>query len=166
MVESSESKRLWQTTVIVAAVGIVVVALLAWLALRLYDDKLQQQVMSANESSTLTTLENIQAQEQSFRETSGQYATFQQLADAGVIQAPTKDDTLVSDGYKFTIRVTPRSDAQGPTYVVNADPERAGGRDATGRRHFYISSEVTGIRYNEERPATATDKPRQSMQDY
>jgi hypothetical protein len=166
MAESSETKRLWRTSAIVAVVGLVVFAALVWLAVRLYDDKIQQRIMSANESSALATLQNIQAQEQSFRETGGQYVTFQQLADAGVIQAPLSGDTLVSDGYKFTLKVTPKTDTQPPTYSVNADPARAGGRDATGRRHFYISSEVSGIRFNEERPATASDKPRQSVQEY
>jgi Tfp pilus assembly protein PilE len=165
MADGSDSRRLWRTAAIVAAVGVLVVALLAWLAVRMYDDMLNQRVMNANEAAAITTLQNIQAQEQSSRETGGQYVTFQQLADAGIIQTPTGGDTLVSDGYKFTLKVTPKTGTQGPTYEVNADPERAGGRDATGRRHFYISSEVTGIRFNEERPATANDKPRQTVQE-
>ena|SRR5437660_430616 len=166
MTDSSESRRLWRTTAIVALVGLDVLVPLVWLPVRMYNDRLQQRVMSANEASALATLENIQAQEQSFLETGGQYATFRQLADAGIIQAPLDGDTLLSDGYKFTLKVTPKTDSQPPAYSVNADPERAVGRDATGRRHFFISSEVTGIRFNEERPATASDKPRQSVQEY
>ncbi|HZT60541.1 MAG TPA: hypothetical protein VFA21_18195, partial [Pyrinomonadaceae bacterium] len=149
-----------------AAVGVVVVGLLVFVFFRVRDDYVQQRIINANESAALATLQNIQAQEQSFRETSGQYATFRQLADAGIIQTPPDGDTLVSDGYKFTLKVTPKTDAQAPTYAVNADPERAGGRDATGRRHFFISSEVTGTRVNEDRPATANDKPRQTAQEY
>jgi Tfp pilus assembly protein PilE len=166
MSEQSESRRLWRTALVVAAAGVVVLVPLAWLAYRMYNDTLQQRVMSANEASALATLENIQAQEQFFLETKGEYATFRQLAEAGVIQAPLSGDALVSDGYRFTLHVTPKNGAGGPTYSVNADPVRAGGRDATGRRHFFISSEVTGVRYNEERPATAADKPRQTVQEY
>lgn len=151
---------------LIAVAGIVVVVALWVVFSRMRHDYIQQKIIASNEASALTTLQNIQAQEQSFRETSGQYATFRRLADAGVIQAPTDGDALVSDGYKFTLKVTPKTEAQAPTYAVNADPERSGGRDATGRRHFFISSEVTGIRFNEERPATANDKPRQSMQEY
>lgn len=166
MSAKSESKRLWRTALIVAAVGVAVLVPLAWLAVRMYNDTIQQKIMSANEASALATLENLQAQEQSFLETEGRYVTFQQLAEAGVIQAPLSGDALVSDGYRFTLKVTPKTDAQGPTYSVHADPARSGGRDATGRRHFFISSEVTGVRYNEERPATAADKPRQNAQEY
>ncbi|PYS76863.1 MAG: hypothetical protein DMF67_17935 [Acidobacteria bacterium] len=166
MSAKSESKRLWRTALLVAAVGVAVLVPLAWLAVRMYNDTIQQKVMSANEASALAALENIQAQEQSFLETEGRYATFPQLAEAGVIQAPLSGDALVSDGYRFTLKVTPKTDAQGPTYSVNADPVRGGGRDATGRRHFFISSEVSGVRYNEERPATAADKPRQNVQEY
>ena len=166
MADGSESKRLWRVALIIAAVGLVVVGLLLYVFIRVRHDYVQQNIINANEAAALATLENIQAQEQSFRETGGQYVTFRQLADAGVIQAPTGGDTLVSGGYKFTLKVTPKTDAQGPTYTVNADPERASGRDATGRRHFFISSEVTGVRVNEDRPANASDKPRLSVQEY
>ena len=166
MSEQTESRRLWRTALVVAAAGVVVLVPLAWLAYRMYNDTLQQRVMSANEASALAALENIQAQEQFFLETKGEYATFRQLAEAGAIQAPLSGDALVSDGYRFTLKVTPKNGAQGPTYSVNADPVRGGGRDATGRRHFFISSEVTGVRYNEERPATAADRPRQTVQEY
>src|SRR5438270_13641128 len=83
-----------------------------------------------------------------------------------LFRSPLSGDALVSDGYRFTLKVTPKAGALGPTYSVNADPVRGGGRDATGRRHFFISSEVSGVRYNEERPATAADKPRQNVQGY
>jgi Tfp pilus assembly protein PilE len=162
----SESKRLLITALIVAAVGAVVLVSLWLLAMRMYNDTVQRKVIAANEASALATLENLQAQEQSFLETTGQYATFRQLADAGAIQAPLSGDALVSDGYRFTLRVTPKTDTQAPAYTVNADPARATGRDATGRRHFFISSEVTGVRYNEERPATAADKPRLTGTEY
>jgi Tfp pilus assembly protein PilE len=164
--EKSESKRLLRTALVVAVVGVVVLVPLAWLAVRMYNDNIQQKVIAANEALALATLENLQAQEQSSKETTGQYATFQQLADAGAIQAPLSGDALVSDGYRFTLRVTPKTDTQAPAYSVNADPVRATGRDATGRRHFFISSEVTGVRYNEERPATAADKPRLTGTEY
>jgi len=166
MAESSETKRLWRTTAIVAVVGLVVLVLLGWLAVRMYNDRLNQRVISSNEAAALAALEGIQAAEQLYFESHGEYATFPQLVEAGVFQAPTKTDVLVSEGYSFTIRVTPKTDTQGPAYGVNADPLRSGGRDATGRRHFFVSSEVTGVRYNEERPATAADKPRQNVQEY
>ncbi len=160
MAEVSESKRLWRTALVVAGVGLIVLVPLGWLALRMWDDTIQRRVIAANESAALTNLENIQAAEQLYFETYGQYGTFRQLIDSGIFRAEVSGDPPVASGYAFTVRVQPRTDAQPAAYSVNADPVRAGGRDATGRRHFFISSEVTGVRYNETRPATKDDKLR------
>src|SRR5215210_3546821 len=166
MPEVSESKRLWRTALIVAGVGLLVLVPLGWLALRMWDDTIQRRVIAANESSALTNLENIQAAEQLYFEANGEYGTFQQLIDAGVFQAQVSGDPPVASGYAFTVKVQPKTDTQSASYNVNADPVRAEGRDATGRRHFFISSEVTGVRYNESRPATKDDTPRPKMSEY
>ena len=166
MAEVSESKRLWRTALIVAGVGVIVLVPLGWLALRMYDDMIQRRVVAANESAALTNLENIQAAEQLYFEANGRYGTFQQLIDSGVFQADVTGDPPVASGYVFTVRVQPRTDTQPPAYSVNADPVRAGGGDATGRRHFFVSSDVIGVRYNETRPATKDDKVRPKMSEY
>lgn len=161
-----ESSRLWRTALVVAGVGLLVLVPLSWLALRMYDDTIQRKVVAANESAALTNLENIQAAEQLYYQTYGQYGTFRQMLDAGIFQAELSGDPPVAHGYAFTLAVRPGSDAGAAGYTVNADPVRAGGRDATGRRHFFISSDVTGIRYNETRPATKDDKPRPKVSEY
>ncbi len=166
MSDSSEAKRLWRTALVVAGVGLLVLVPLGWLALRMYDDMIRRRVIAANESATLTNLDNIQAAEQLYFETYGQYGTLRQLVDAGVFRSEATGDPPVAHGYAFTLKVQPRSGDQSGGYSVNADPVRAGGRDATGRRHFFISSEVTGVRYNESRPATKDDKPRARVQEY
>ena len=166
MAEVSESKRLWRTALVVAGVGLIILVPLGWLALRMWDDTVQRRVVAANESSALTNLENIQAAEQLYYEANGQYGTFRQLIDSGVFQAEVSGDPPVAGGYVFTVKVQPKTDAQPAAYSVNADPVRAGGRDATGRRHFFVSSEVIGVRYNESRPATRDDRPRPKMQEY
>jgi hypothetical protein len=165
MAEVSESKRLWRTALIVAGVGVLVLLPLGWLALRMWDDTIQRRVIAANESATLTYLEGIQAAEDIYFRANGQYGTIQQLIDAG-FQPDVSGDPLVAHGYALTVRVQPKSDTQPPAYSVNADPVRADGRDATGRRHFFVSSEVIGIRFNESRPATKDDKPRPKMSEY
>ena len=166
MAEASESKRLWRTALVVAGVGLLVLIPLAWLALRMWDDTIQRRVMAANESAAITNLENIQAAEQLYFEANGQYGTFQQLIDSGVFQAQVTGDPPVASGYAFTVRVQPKTDTQPAAYSVNADPVRAGGSDATGRRHFYIGSDVIGVRYNDTRPANKDDRPRPTMRDY
>src|SRR5215213_10518135 len=102
MAEASESKRLWRTALIVAGVGLLILAPLSWLALRMWDDTVQRRVIAANESAALTNLENIQAAEQLYFEANGEYGTFQQLIDAGVFQAEVSGDPPVASGYAFT----------------------------------------------------------------
>ncbi len=166
MAEVSESKRLWRTALVVAGVGVLVLVPLTWLALRMWDDTLRRRVVAANESSALTNLDNIQAAEQLYYESYGQYGTLRQLVDAGVFDDKVSGDPPVVSGYVYTVRVQPKTDAQAASYSVNADPVRSGGRDATGGRHFFASSEVIGVRYNETRPATKDDKPRPKVAEY
>jgi hypothetical protein len=166
MAEVSESKRLWRTALIVAGVGVLVLVPLGWLALRMWDDTIQRRVIAANESAALTNLENIQAAEDLYFRANGEYGTIRQLTDAGVFQSTVSGDPLVASGYVFTVRVQPKTDTQPPAYSVNADPVRPEGRDATGRRHFFAGSEVTGIRYNETRPANKDDRLRPKVSDY
>ena len=166
MSDSSESKRLWRTAFVVAGVGLLVLVPLSWLGLRMYDDVLQRRVIAANESAALTNLENIQAAEQLYFETYKEYGTFRQMIDSGIFQAELSGDPPVAHGYAFTLKVQPRAGDQPGGYTVNADPIRAGARDATGRRHFFISSDVTGVRFNETRPATKDDKPRTKVSEY
>jgi hypothetical protein len=166
MSEVSESKRLWRTALIVAGVGLLVLVPLFLLWLRMQDDRHQRLVSAANESAALTYLEGIQAAEDIYLRATGQYGTVQQLIDSGVFQPDVSGDPLVAHGYVFDVRVQPKTDAQPGAYSVNADPVRAEGRDATGRRHFFVSSEVIGVRFNESRPATKDDKPRPRVQEY
>lgn len=166
MSEASESKRLWRTALIVAGVGLLVLVPLVWLWFSMRADTVQRQIIAVNESAALTNLENIQAAQQLYFETNGQYGTFRQLIDSGVFQAEVSGDPPVASGYAFTVRVQPKTDTQPASYSVNADPVRAGGRDATGRRHFFVSSEVTGIRFNESGPATKDDRPRPKVSEY
>lgn len=165
MADSSESKRLWRTAAIVAGVGLLVLVPLCWLAVRMYNDTIQRRVVAVNEADALYTLELLAAAEHVHLQAYGEYGTVKQLTDSGILQTNFDVNPPARAGYAYTVKLTPKSDAQPPTYSINADPLRASGRDATGHRHFYISSEVIGVRYNEDRPATATDKPRQSMQE-
>ena len=165
MADSSESKRLWRTALIVTGAGLLVLIPLGWLAVRMYNDNINRHVVSANEADALYTLELLSAAEHIHLQTFGEYGTVKQLTDSGILQTDFGGDPPARSGYVYTVRLTPKTDAAAPAYSVNADPSRAKGRDATGRRHFYISSEVIGVRVNEDRPATAADKPRQSTQE-
>lgn len=163
---SAETKKLWRTIGVVAVVGILVLIPLVWWALRLSDDAHRRRVVAANEVETLSALEGIAAAEQLYLQSYSQYGTFKQLVEAGMFRAPLEGDSLVADGYSFKLKVTPKAEGQTPSFSVNADPLVGAGRDATGRRHFYLDSNLVGIRVNEERPASASDPPRQTVNDY
>jgi hypothetical protein len=158
MSQTSESRRLLKIVLLLAAAAVPVVAGLVWYGLRLNADAQRRRAVAANEAAAISSLDQIAAAQQLHLEARGEYGTFRQLAEAGVFQAPLEGESLVSGGYRFTVRVTPRTETQGPTFSVNADPVRSGGGDATGVRHFFKSSEVTGTRHSEGRPATAADR--------
>jgi len=166
MAEVSESKRLWRTALIVAGGGLLLLIPLTWLAVRMWEDRNQRLIMAANESAALTNLEKIQVAEQYYFDANGQYGTYRQLVDSGILQSEASGDPPTASGYVFDVRVQPKTDAQPAAYSVNVDPVRADGRDATGRRHFFAGSEVIGVRFNESRPATKDDKPRPKMSGY
>jgi hypothetical protein len=165
MGDSSESKRLWRTAAIVAGAGLLVLVPLGWLAVRMYNDTIQRRVAAVNEADALYTLELLAAAEHVHLQAYGEYGTVKQLTDTGILQTEFGGDPPARAGYAYTVKLTPKAEGRQPAYSINADPLRASGRDATGRRHFYIGSEVVGVRYNEDHPATAADKPRQSVQE-
>jgi hypothetical protein len=157
--KSSENKRLLRIVLILAAAAIPIIAGLAWYGLKLNTEAQRRRIVATNEAAAISALDQIAAAQQLYLETYGQYGTFNQLAEAGVFQAPLQGESLVSGGYRFSITVTAPNEGRGPTYAARADPIRSGGDDATGIRHFFAGSEVTGLRYSEGRPATAADRP-------
>jgi hypothetical protein len=163
---SEETKKLWRTILIIAFVGILVLIPLVWQALRMRDDANQRRRIAANEAETLSALEGIAAAEQLHLQTFSQYGTFRQMVDAGIFKAPLEGDSLVAHGYTFALKVTQGTEGQPPSFSVNADPLVRDGAGATGRRHFYLDSNVVGIRVNEERPARPSDPPRQTVSDF
>ena len=163
MADGSDSKRLWRTALIVAGAGLLVLVPLWYLYVRVSNDAIQRRVIAANEADALYTLELIAAAEHVHLQSYGEYGTIKQLNDSGILQTEFGGDPPARAGYAYAVKLTPKSDARPPTYSVNADPLNDKGRGATGRRHFYIGSEAIGVRVNEDRPATATDKPRLSV---
>ncbi len=166
MTANTETKKYGKVLGVVAVVGLLVLVPLVWLAMRLSDEGRQRRVVAANEADTLAALEGIAAAQQLYLQTYSRYGTFKEMVEAGVFQAPLSGDSLVSHGYTFTLRVTPKTEAQPPSFKVNADPLSREGEAATGRRHFYLDSDLVGIRVNEDRPAGPGDPPRQTVKSY
>ncbi|HEX8853850.1 MAG TPA: hypothetical protein VF754_10205, partial [Pyrinomonadaceae bacterium] len=139
-----------------AALLIVMGAILAGVAIPAYKSK----VVATNESAALSHLGEIAAQQHIYLTSTGSYAGFRQLVAAGLLDAKFEADAPVISGYVFTLKVTPGTESTTPFFSVNADPAKAEGFTPTGKRHFYLDSETAGIRYHEERPATAADRAR------
>lgn len=156
---SQETKRLWRWIAVIAAVGVVAGAALWVIFIRTSEDARRRRVMATNEREARSVIDSVAAAQQLHLEARGEYGTFRQLVEAGVFQAPLSGDQLVARGYAFTLRVGPRAGDRPPVFALNADPVSDRGPDATGRRHFFAGSDVTGIRFNDERPATAADPP-------
>jgi hypothetical protein len=57
------------------------------------------------------------------------------------------------------MKVIPKSTTAQPGYTINADPQVADGVGATGRNHYFVSSDTNTIHVNGEQPAAATDPP-------
>ena len=156
---SQETKRLWRRIAVIAVLGVLAIAALWVVFIRAREEARLRRVVAANEQAALSVVDNVAAAEQLYLEARGEYGTFPQLVEAGVFQAPLSGDQIVAHGHTFRLRVTPQSEGRPPAFHLNADPLRDRGRDATGRRHFYAGSEVTGVRVHDERPATAADPP-------
>ena len=152
---SQDTKRLWRRLAVVGVVGVLAAAGL-WVAfVRLREDARLRRVRAANEREAVLVIDAVAAAQQLYFESRGEYGTFPQLVEANVFRGTLSGDSLVTYGYNFRLQPTPRAEGRAPAYVVSADPVS----DATGRRHFYAGSDITGIRFHDERPATAADPP-------
>ena len=118
----------------------------------------RQKIVARNETAAIQTLRSIAIAQDAQLANTGRYATLEQLAGAELLSAQLTGDPPVANGYVFALRIVPGTDGgqQPPAYTVNADPVE---KETTGGRHFYLDSRITGIRFNNERPATATDRP-------
>ena len=139
--------------IVIAIIGILVgVAVPAW----------RNAVIAGNETSAIRTLNTIAVEQRTYYNNKGRsgYGTFQQLVENGALDKRFLDgDEPVVEGYKFTMKVTPKSSAQPPAFSINADPQQKDGLGATGKRHFYIDGNINTVRVNSNGPASAEDSP-------
>ena len=136
--------------IVIAIIGILIgIAIPAW----------RSSVIAGNETSAIKTLNTINTEQRTYYIRHNNYATFAQLLEGGALDPRFNNETPNVDGYVFTIKVTPKASNQPPSFSVNADPQVGEGLQATGKRHFYIGSDVNTLRVNETQPATAQDSP-------
>ena len=143
--------------IILALVGLAVLAALVALLLNTETDAKRRRAAATYEATAAQHLKNLAAAEQNYFDNFGDYATFDQLIAAGILlNEGFAGESPAVDGYVFRLRLVPRAGERAPSYSINADPRAAG-----GGRHLYLDSEVIGIRYSDGRPANATDRQRE-----
>lgn len=114
---------------------------------------------SANETAAIRHMQSIATGQVSYHGRRREYATFAQLIEAGALNERFTGDQPVVDGYRFTMQIVSRSAGGQAAYSVNADPVEPEGINRTGDFHYYIGSNASGIRVNENQPAGPTDPP-------
>jgi hypothetical protein len=119
-----------------------------------YNAGLQKTVTGADETAAISALHAVAVAQQTYGITNGgEYGTFQQLSDGGLLDARYGGSKPVKD-YILTMNVIPKSSgAPEGSYTCNADPDNNG----SAVRHFYIDSTSTAIHVNASQPATAQD---------
>ena len=119
----------------------------------------QQGVKAVDEEGAVRTLRTIAAAQATYAATQGnaEYGSFVQLATSGILDVRFASSSPESNGYVYTMKVTPASSGREAMYAVNADPkQQAGGVQAAGR-HFYLDSTSMQIHANSTQPATPSD---------
>ena len=107
---------------------------------------------AGDEAATIQNMKTIAAVEIQFYNTHKQtFGTFAQLVKEQMLTSKFSNDPPESDGYIFSLKVTPKTSNQPGSYTLNA------GSDNSGRRHFYLDSTSPTIHVNPDRPANGRD---------
>jgi len=107
-----------------------------------------------NKAATLQDMKTIAAVEIQYYNTHNRsFGTFEQLIKEEMLTSKFSGDRTITDGYVFTLKVTPRTKDTQSFYSLKADPQSA----STGSNHFYIDSDGAEIHTNQNQPAGAAD---------
>ena len=116
---------------------------------------------AANEAAAVKTLRVI-AEQQMLYFNSHQRSTFgsfEEMRKENLLDQRFDGATPILDGYVYTMKVIPKSTTAQAGYTINADPQVADGVCATGKNHYFVSSDTNTIHVNDAEPASAADKP-------
>jgi len=129
---------------------------IASLSCQPYSTGLQQSVARADETAATAALRTIAVAQRTYSASNGgDFATFQQLCEAGYLDSRFNSSKPSVKDYVLTMEVTPKSEAQAEGfYSCNADPVGTGPQAG---RHFYIDSTSSELHVNPSESATAKD---------
>jgi len=135
---------------------IAVIALLVAVAIPGYNFVIR----TVNETATAKSMDTIRSLQTGYAgKHQGKFApTFAELISSTDLDKKFEGDTPVVNGYVYKMTVQEPSGSKPAYFSLNADPQVSEGIQATGKRHFYIDSSISGIKSTEEnRPAKADD---------
>jgi prepilin-type N-terminal cleavage/methylation domain-containing protein len=138
--------------IVIAIIGILVgVGIPAW----------QSSVRAANQAAAIRSLNAIQVEQRTYYNTHNRtsYGTFDQLIAEGALNKNFTGEAPVVEGYIYKMKITAKSGGQAATYVINADPQKAEGFNATGKQFYYMDSNSSTIHVSESQPAGPDDPP-------
>jgi prepilin-type N-terminal cleavage/methylation domain-containing protein len=118
-------------------------------------------IKAANEAAAVKTLRSIAEQQMLYYNAHqrSSFGTFEEMRKENLLDSRFDGATPVVDGYVYTMKVIPKSTAAPAGYTINADPQVADGVGATGKNHYFVSSDTNTIHVNDAQPAAATDPP-------
>jgi prepilin-type N-terminal cleavage/methylation domain-containing protein len=116
---------------------------------------------AANEAAAVKTLRTIAEQQMLYfnAHQRNSFGTFEEMRKENLLDSRFDGATPVVDGYVYTMKIIPKSTTAQAGYSINADPQVADGVSATGKNHYFVSSDTNTIHVNETQPAAATDPP-------
>jgi prepilin-type N-terminal cleavage/methylation domain-containing protein len=116
---------------------------------------------AANEAAAVKTLRTIAEQQMLYfnAHQRSTFGTFEEMRKENLLDSRFDGATPVVDGYVYTMKVIPKSTTAQAGYTINADPQVADGVSATGKNHYFVSSDTNTIHVHEAQPASATDPP-------
>ena len=116
---------------------------------------------AANEAAAVKTLRTIAEQQMLYfnAHQRNSFGTFEEMRKEDLLDSRFDGATPVVDGYVYTMKIIPKSTTAQAGYTINADPQITDGVSATGKNHYFVSSDTNTIHVNETQPAAATDPP-------
>jgi prepilin-type N-terminal cleavage/methylation domain-containing protein len=116
---------------------------------------------AANEAAAVKTLRTIAEQQLLYfnAHQRSSFGTFEEMRKENLLDSRFDGATPVVDGYVYTMKVVPKSTTAQAGYTINASPQVTDGVSATGKNHYFVSSDTNTIHVNETQPAAATDPP-------
>lgn len=109
---------------------------------------------SGNEAASMQNIKTIAAVQIQYYNTHGRtFGTFEQMVKEQLLSSKFAGNPPNTDGYVYTLKVTPKTAGASSSYTLNVDPQS----DASGTNHFYIDSSDSSIHLNAAQPASVTD---------